>query len=662
MNCRRLLLSIAFAAIVPAAVCSAKDKSIKPVPFTDVTITGGFWQERIQTELDVTVPFSVGHCAPAVERFRQCADYLSGKSSQKPIPHRFISSDMYKVMEGVAYSLMLRKNEELEAWMDTTIALIGSCQQEDGYLYITHMCGNPAVGEMGPRPYTYVVHSHELYNMDHLYEAAVAYWQATGKTSLMEIAEKSARHINKVFFEGDPAYNDGKPVNQAPGHEEIELALCKMYRATGERFYLDLAKKFLEIRGVTYCPDGTGVNAPDYAQQHMPVAQQREAVGHSVRALYLYTGMAQVDALLGESDYAEALDAIWTNLVSARMHVTGGLGAGMGIEGFGENYYLPNKTAYNETCAACANVFFNESMFLTEGDAKYLDVAELSLFNNALAGISLSGDRFFYVNPLEADDRHAFNFGSFSRAEWFGCACCPPNISRLILQAPGYMYAYGDKDIYVTLYAQNRVTVPLKRGNVAIDQTTSYPFEGTVKLTVNPEKKSAFGLGLRIPTWAQGEDFTPLGLYSYVRKDACKVEIRVNGEQVPFSIDKGFATIRRRWKKGDVVEIDLGMQPRRIAADARVKEDESCQAVVMGPVVFCAEGVDNCCKVQELSLAEGPIEEKPIAEGPLKGLPSLKTSGSLADGTQTSVTFVPYYAWDNRGPQKTMKVWIPTKE
>ena len=653
--------TIFFAAICAALIsCSGgKDDSIRPIPFTDVAITGGFWQQRIQTELDVTVPFSVQHCAPAIERFRQCADYISGKSSEKPEPHRFISSDMYKVLEGVSYSLMLREDKALEAWMDSTIALIGSCQKEDGYLYITHICGNPYVDEMGERPYSYVVHSHELYNMGHLYEAAVAYYQATGKTALLDIARKSARHISRVFFEGDPDYNDGKPVNQAPGHEEIELALCKMYRVTGDAFYLDLAKKFLEIRGVTYCPDGDGVNAPEYAQQHMPVAQQREAVGHSVRALYLYTGMAQVDALRGEDAYGDALDAIWDNLVSARMHVTGGLGAEMGIEGFGENYYLPNKVAYNETCAACANVFFNESMFLTEGDARYLDVAEISIFNNALAGISLSGDRFFYVNPLEADDEYGFHFGSFQRSEWFGCACCPPNISRLILQIPGYMYAYDDDDVYVTLYAGNQVTIPLRKCKVSIEQKTEYPFEGTVRMAVNPSRSSEFGLKLRIPTWAMGEDFTPRGLYSYAEKSGCAVKVLVNGVETAYSVDDGFATIDRRWKKGDVVEIDLGMKARYVTADSRVKEDEGCAAIVKGPVVFCAEGVDNACKVQDLTVARGDIESGVVSEGVLQGLPCLKTSGTMSDGSKTTVKLVPYYAWDNRGEKQTMKVWFP---
>ena len=640
------------AVVITAASCVKEEKGITPVPFTDVKVTGGFWLPRIQTELDVTVPFSVTHCDPAIERFRQCEDFMAGRSDVPPRPHRFISSDMYKVMEGVSYSLMLRRDERLEAWMDSTIALIASVQQPDGYLYITHICGNPSVDKMGDRPYSYVLHSHELYNMGHLYEAAVAYWQATGKSSLLDVAQKSARHINKVFFEGDPAYNDGKPVNQAPGHEEIELALCKLYRATGERLYLDMAKKFLDIRGVTLVPDGEGVCSPTYAQQHLPVREQREAVGHCVRAMYLYTGMAQVDALTGMDDYTEALEAIWENLVCSRMHVTGGLGAEMGIEGFGEPYYLPNKVAYNETCAAVANVFFNEGMFLREGDSKYLDIAELSLFNNALAGISLSGDRFFYVNPLEADGESRFNFGSDGRAEWFGCACCPPNISRLILQAPGYMYAYSDRDIYVTLYAENETVVPVGKG-VSISQKTAYPFEGTVSLEVNPSKAGKFSLRLRIPEWASDGNFIPGGLYRYSDNLGTGISITVNGKPAQYRMENGFAVLERKWSKGDSVSLDLGMQSRYVTADSRVLDDKGCIAVTRGPVVFCAEDVDNGCKAQDLTVRKGTISEETIENGLLNGLPML-----VADG----VHFIPYYAWDNRHDLTSMKVWIPVSE
>ena len=381
-----------------------------------------------------------------------------------------------------------------------------------------------------------------------------------------------------------------------------------------------MAKKFLDIRGVTFVPDGEGVCAPTYAQQHLPVKEQREAVGHCVRAIYLYTGMAQVDALTGNGEYKEALDSIWTNLVTSRIHVTGGLGADRRIEGFGEKYSLPNKEAYNETCAAVANVFFNHAMFLAEGDAKYWDIAEISLFNNALAGISLSGDRFFYVNPLETDGVEKFNIGKAGRAEWFGCACCPPNISRLILQTPGYMYSHTDKDVYVTLYAGNEVNIPLSKCNVQLKQTTEYPNDGHVKIEVNPSKKCQFTLRLRIPSWSRSNTFMPGELYHFAENNDGKYSILVNGQPVEAPLEKGFALIDRKWQEGDVVELDLNVQERYVVADERVKEDNGCEALTCGPLVYCTETIDTLTQV------------------------------------------IPYYKWANNGDNSIMKVWNKKRE
>lgn len=651
----RILCLIALAAVS----CTAAKEEIRQVPFNEVSITGGFWQQRMETELRTTVPFSLDHCDTAIERFEQCIAYLEGKSEVLPQPHRFISSDMYKVMEGAAYSLMLERNPEVEAKLDYMASLIAKAQRPDGYLYISHICGNPNPDEMGDMPYSWVVHSHELYNMGHLYEAAVAYYQATGKTNLLDIAVKSAKHINKVFFEGDPAYNDGKPVNQAPGHEEIELALCKLYKVTGDRLYLDMAKKFLDIRGVTYRPEGEGVMSAEYAQQHAPVADQREVAGHAVRAGYLYTGMAQVDALTGRGDYTEALNAIWDNLVSTRMHITGGLGAVRAVEGFGAEYELPNKEAYDETCAAVANVFFNEGMFLASGDAKFLDVAELSIFNNALAGINLAGDRFFYVNPLEADGQWAFNHGDAGRAEWFGCACCPPNISRLILQTPGYMYAHTGDAIYLTLYGSSRTCISLDCGKVELNQSSDYPFSGEVSLDVNPEKAGRFSLRLRIPTWADGgNDFIPGGLYTFRNGSAEKVSIMVNGEEAVFTIRDGFAVIDRKWRAGDRVEMSIPMPIRYVAADERIEADRDATAVTVGPLVYCAEECDNAAKIQDLYIdaeAWADAVKDTVSDGALKGIRTVTCPGSA------DIRMIPYYAWDNRGDGQSMMVWLKNR-
>lgn len=654
MNRNYITLCAALTAAV--AACTSPVQEIRQVPFNEVSIDGGFWKGRMETELRTTVPFSLDHCAEAIERFEKCVAFVEQRSSELPETHRFISSDMYKVLEGAAYSLMLESNPEIEAKIDYVADLIARAQRPDGYLYISHICGNPNPDEMGDKPYTYVIHSHELYNMGHLYEAAAAYYQATGKTNLLDIAVKSAKHINHVFFEGDAAYNDGKPVMQAPGHEEIELALCKLYKVTGEKLYLDMAKKFLDIRGVTFIPDGEGVNAPEYAQQHLPVTEQREVAGHAVRAGYLYTGMAQVDALTGKNDYSTALNAIWENLVSKKMHITGGLGACRATEGFGADYELPNKDAYDETCAAVANVFFNEGMFLASGDGKFLDIAELSLFNNALAGINLAGNRFFYVNPLEADGEWGFNHGHAGRAEWFGCACCPPNISRLILQTPGYMYAYDDKSIYLTLYAGSSTSIRMKGTDVALEQTTEYPFSGDVTIKVSPAKSSRFALKLRVPTWAGNGNFIPGGLYTY--RDECNdvINIKVNGSPVRFAITDGFAVIDRKWGTGDIVELNIPMPVRYVACDEHVEDNRNSTAVTRGPVVYCAEEADNGSTE---NLAIRPCADASISiveNGVLKGIPAIKCQG------KSPVTLIPYFAWDNRGDSQSMTVWLRNEQ
>jgi len=655
------------AVILPAGCDTAArhDYPLAPVPFNQVELADDFWLPRLQTQIEVTVPHALEQTEPAVENLRRCGNLLHGRGGEKPFTHRFVSSDLYKVMEGAAYLLMIRRDPGLERRLDEIIRIIADAQQDDGYLYVAHIAGVANPREMGETPYSYVVHSHELYNMGHMYEGAVAYYRATGKDTWLKVAEKSARHIHKVFFEGDPNYNGGKPVRQAPGHEEIELALCKLYRVTGERLYLDLAKRFLDVRGVTYRPDGEGVMAPTYAQQHKPVVQQRKAVGHAVRAGYLYAAMADVSALTGDMSYAKALDRIWQNIVDTRMHITGGLGAVRGIEGFGPEYVLPNKEAYNETCAAVANVLFNVRMFLLHGDARYFDVAEVALLNNALAGVSLSGDRFFYVNPLEADGKTKFNHRSAGRAPWFGCACCPSNIARLVPQVSGFMYAHTGNAIYVTLYGGNRTRIPLDGGTVKVTQTSRYPFDGRVDLVLSPAKPQAFALHLRIPTWAR-EQFVPGALYHYVAERSERWTVRVNGEAVEAPLEKGFAVVERTWRPGDTVRLNLPMPVRLNTCIDKVEANRGRVAVTRGPLVYCAEEVDNGGAVQRFFVPEVTVAERiktaAIAGGPLAGITKVTMPAAevTADGgtRDAALTLVPYYAWNNRG-DKSMIVWLP---
>lgn len=666
-------MTIALIAMIIVCACNSNQSAkLKPVPFNQVNLEDNFWKPRLKTQAKTLVPFALDKTTPALKALEQAGNFLAGIKDDIPKPHRFQSSDLYKVMEGAALILAENPNPELEARIDGIIDIIAKAQKEDGYLYVAHITGASKNhshwdgGGMGDKPYSFVLHSHELYNMGHMYEGAIAYYQATGKDKWLKVAEKSAQHINKVFFEGDPNYNNGKPVNQAPGHEELELALVKLYRVTGNQLYLEMAQKFLDIRGRTYHPDGEGVMSATYSQQHKPVAEQTKAIGHAVRAFYLYSGMADVGALTGSNKYDKALDAIWHNIVDTKMHITGGLGAVHGIEGFGPEYVLPNKEAYNETCAAVGNVLFNYRMFLLHKDAKYMDVAEVSLLNNSLAGVNIEGNKFFYVNPLEADGSYPFNHGKAGRSPWFGTACCPSNIARLIPQVSGMMYANSNNEIYVAYYASNSTSVSLDDGKVAISQKSNYPFDENVEIVLNPDAEQQFTLKLRIPTWAR-EQFVPGKLYNYIGDVTEKWQVKVNGEKVDASLDKGFAVIDRNWKPNDKVELFLPMPLRFNKSLDKVKADINRIAITRGPLVYCAEGPDNNGAVQRFFLDNIPDQKKVkthlISEGILKGVVSisLPAKSNTAQGIRDeTVSLIPYYAWDNRGDE-SMIVWLPTK-
>ena len=672
MNIKKLI-SVCGVTAVLLASCTDKvpkvNEPLTPVSFEKVTLQDNFWLPRLQTQKRTLVPFSLDKTATAVENLRRVGAFLKGEKKEKLIPLAlYVSSDLFKVMEGAAYLLTLEKDEELEKQMDEIIDIIGEAQGKDGYLYEHHQVDedmrNPRnLWGTGDKPYSYVISSHELYNMGHMYEAAIAYYQATGKRKWLDISEKSARHINKVFFEGDPAYNNGKPVNQAPGHQEIELALVKMYRITGDTLYLNMAKRFIDIRGVTYRPDNIKNTTPEYAQQHLPVREQRTAVGHAVRATYLYSGMADVAAICGDTTLIPALKAVWHDITDKKMHITGGLGAVPNIEGFGPDYLLPNKNTYDETCSAVGNVFFNYRMFLMSGEAKYVDVAEVSLYNNVLAGVNIEGNRFFYVNPLEADGRKAFNHGHAGRAPWFGTACCPSNIARLIPQVSGMIYSHTDDDIFCAFYAGSRVDIPLSSGKVTLEQKTNYPFEGNIAIEVTPENDGKeFTLWMRIPTWCGDERFVAGELYNYADKAEGKATATVNGKHITANCVDGFLPIKRKWNKGDKVELELPMSMRFSIADERVKADSNRVCITRGPLVYCAETADNKFPVSEYFINDINKKEKTstFSEGILKGITAIEIEAGAAtidSEEQATLTLVPYYAWDNRG-DKAMNVWF----
>lgn len=672
MNFDKKLILLFF--IVGSVACNPfkeQEVSLTPVPFNQVKLEDSFWLPRLDTQYKELVPFALDKTRPAVENLRRAANYLKEVPDEKPFAHRYISSDLFKVMEGVSYILMDHEDPKLEKRMDEIIDVIEGAQKEDGYLYVAHTTGvdeeHPSWGGagMGDEPYSWVLHSHELYNMGHMYEAAIAYFRATGKDQWLKVAEKNARHVNKVFFEGDPNYNDGEPVNQAPGHQEIELALVKLYRLTGEQLYLNMAEQFLDIRGKTFKPEGEGVMSATYAQQHAPVEDQKEAKGHAVRAAYMYTAMADVEALKGKNKYDKALNSIWHDIVDTKMHITGGLGATHGIEGFGPKYVLPNEDTYNETCAAVGNVFFNYRMFLNNKDARYLDVAEVALYNNALAGVNLEGNRFFYVNPLEADGETPFNHGKAGRSPWFNTACCPSNIARLIPQVPGMMYAHTPREIFATFYGSSSTTIPLEEGKVRIIQRADYPFEGHIAFTLNPGEERRFTFNLRIPTWARGRQFVPGELYNYVNTDTGNWMVSVNGERLNTKAEKGFVAINRRWKSGDRVELSLPMETKFNMAIDSVENNKNRIAVTRGPLVYSAEGIDNEVEAQQLYINPIPtnseIESERFKKGKLHGIMKLQMTGAKITGNSTSktkLTLVPYYSWNNRG-NGSMRVWFP---
>ncbi len=645
-----------------STVATFEVQSLRQVPFNKVAFSDNFWLPRLKIQKEVLVPFSLEKTAFSVENFRRVGAYLRGEKVTERFKGRYYSaSDLFKVMEGVAYLLMLEKDPALEAKMDEIIDVIAAAQKPDGYLYEHHILPEHLRNESnnsraGEKPYSMVIASHELYNMGHMYEAAIAYYQATGKRKWLDISEKNARHINKVFFEGDPNYNDGKPVMEAPGHQEIELALVKMYQITGERLYLDMAQRFVDL-------SGSKRNKADMRRvQHIPVREFTEAFGHAVRATYLYSGMADLVAVNGDKTLIPVLNIVWNDIVNKKMHITGGLGAVPGIEGFGPAYMLPNRDTYNETCSAIGNLLFNYRMFLMSADAKYVDVAEVSLYNNILAGVNLKGDKFFYVNPLQANKYKAFNHGNAGRSPWFGTACCPSNLARLIPQISGMVYSVTDDDIYCSFYVGTSADVALKGGKVKLQQKTDYPFDGKISIAVEPNDKSEkFTLWVRIPSWLN-DRFVPGELYSYADGKQVNYVLTVNGEKVESETVKGFVPISRKWRKGDVVELDLPMSVRYSKAIEKVEADRNRICVTRGPVVFCAEEVDNNHDVITAFIADanmGKASVNHFTSGVMAGVPHIEQQCNTLTSQQPQILkMVPYYAWNNRGDYMAMNVWF----
>jgi len=642
------------------AVAQQRDYPVKPVPFTAVHIDDAFWAPRIETNRTVTIPFAFGKDEETgrLDNFIRAAKALRGEpfeNKQYP-PYPFDDTDVYKVIEGASYSLSVDPDPKLDAYVDGLIEKIGAAQEKDGYLYTAR-----TINPLAPHPWSgkerWVlegVNSHELYDLGHLYEAAAAHYAATGKRSLLDIALRTANLLCDTFGPGKREI--------WPGHQIVEMGLAKLYRVTGDIRYLNLAKFMLDVRGPQSKEQGAG---NPYVQAQMRVVDQTEAVtgGHAVRAMYMYSGMADVAALTGDMSYVNALDKIWDNVAGKKLHVTGGVGARAAGESFGANYELPNMSAYNETCAAVGNDYWNHRLFLLHADSKYVDVMERTLYNGLISGVSLDGKTFFYQNPLEATG----NAGKDQRSPWFGVACCPGNITRFMASVPGYIYAERGDAIWVNLFVANGADIKLDNGRtVHFTQETRYPWDGAVKMTVGPDQAAALTLHIRIPGWARNLPIAS-DLYRFEGANSEPVTLKVNGKPAMIALDKGYATITRTWKKGDTIELNLPMPVRRVQAHSDVVADRGRVAIQRGPIVFAAEWPDNPDgKVRNLLL---PATAKLTAEyrpGLLNGVEVVtgKAEGLAYDPQgkivrqQQPVTLIPYYAWANRG-RGQMMVWLP---
>lgn len=634
----RLPRFLALLGLGAVALCAA-DYPFQPVPFTAVRVTGGFWQQKQEVNRTVTVPFALQQCEEsgrlknfdlAAEVMRRRAAGEKDFSIKPPTIYPFDDTDAYKAIEGAAYVLSMQRDPALEATLDAWIARIAAAQEPDGYLFTFRTMhpdtpGHKWVGQQRWEKDPDL--SHELYNAGHMYEAGVAYFQATGKRALLDVCLKNAELLWRDF-------GDGK-LRIAPGHQIVEIGLVKLYRMTGDARWLKLAQIFLDARG-----PGKGT----YSQQHKLVVDQDEAVGHAVRANYMYAGMADVAALTGDPRYFTAITKIWDNVVSKKLYLTGGAGALAKGEAYGADYELPHD-GYNETCAALALMNWNHRMFLLTGDAKYMDVLERTAFNGFLSGVSLSGDRFFYPNPLCYDGTAKSNHGLAGRAPWFGCACCPPNLMRTLASLTGYFYAVKDDSLYVNFYAANEGEVKVAGTTVKLKQETDYPWDGRITLKVSPDKPARFTVRLRIPGWVENQP-VPSDLYSYLPAESRGWKLHGVGAGDQYRREGGYYFVTREWKAGDSLRLELNMPVRRVHGNAQVAATRGQVAFERGPVVYCFEQPDQTLPASVSAAAKIEALARPDFLG---GVTVLKIDGATA---------IPYFAWNNRG-LAPMAVWVP---
>jgi len=647
---------------------------ITQVPFTAVKVTPNtFWGDRIRAAREVTIPLAFQKCEEThrYENFKMAAYTLQhpgheGLSTPKWDVAKFMGfsfddTDVYKTIEGASYVLQTYPDAKLKQYIDSVLDIVAAAQEADGYLYTARTI-NPE------HPHGWAAHkrwaaeehaSHELYNLGHMVDAACAHYQATGSDKFLNIAKRYADCVVR-----EVGAKDGQAC-VVPGHQIAEMALARLYVLTGEQKYLDEAKFLLDYRGKTQVKN-------IYSQSDKPVVDQKEAWGHAVRAGYMYAGMADVAALTGDEAYLKAIDAIYDNIVSKKYYITGGVGARHEGESFGADYELPNLTSYNETCAAISMVYLFHRMFLLHGDAKYIDCMERTLYNGVISGMSVDGGRFFYPNPLSSDGKYKFNAdGTTERQPWFGCACCPSNLSRFIPSFPGYMYAVKDNKLYVNLFAGNTATIQVGGKDVVLEQQTNYPWDGDITIKVEKTKAKTFEMMIRIPGWVDRQP-VPSDLYRFSDDVLGSYTIMVNGQSVNGQLVNGYLSVNRQWKKGDVVTIHFDMPVRTVKANVAVKDDRGRVAVERGPLVYCAEGVDNT----GFSIFNFLMPRHPrftVADRDIKGLrdvnfsvKAIEVDGQVVETNPRGealvkaarLTMIPYYAWNHRGAG-LMEVWMP---
>ena len=636
-----------------------KDYPVQAVDFTKVKLNDKFWLPRIETNRTVTIPASFERCESTgrVKNFVMAAEKTGKFCTVFP----FDDTDIYKTIEGASFSLAVHPDPKLEAYVDSLINIIAKAQEPDGYLYTARTIdpANPHAWAGKIRWEKERELSHELYNAGHLYEAAAAHFLATKKRNLLNIALKNADLVCSVF---GPAKK-----HVAPGHEIVEMGLVKLYRITGKKEYLSTAKFFIDERG-RYQGYDTKSTDPwkngAYWQDDKRIVNQDEAVGHAVRAGYLYAAVADVAALTGDDSLLMAIDKIWNNVVDKKMYVQGGVGAIGSGERYGSNYELPNETAYNETCAAISNVYWNYRMFLLHGDSKYMDVLEKILYNGLISGIGLDGKSFFYTNAMQIRNGFAHKDMEATRSGWFECSCCPTNLARLIPSIPGYMYGQKNDNLFVNLFIASSADVTIGNKQVNIIQQNNYPWDGALSFIINPSSTSEFNLMVRIPGWAQNQAI-PSTLYQFENSSSAAVTIKVNGQPFNYTVQNGYAVIHKLWKKNDKVEVLLPMEVRRVTANEKVKDDIGKIALQRGPIMYCAEWIDNNGKASNFIIPAGTVFSYDYKADLLNGVvvlqaevPAVIINGDNISTAKQFFTAIPYYSWANRGKGE-MTMWFP---